>query len=89
MIYAIFGIRPDLAYAISVVSQYASRPNNSYWQAIKRIFLYIKGTLYLELTFKGLLKSFAKYIDANWVEDLDTRRSTFRFLFNLGSDAIS
>lgn len=52
LMYAMLGTRPDLAYAVSIVSRYASRPNNSHWQAVKRIFRYIKGTLDLELTFK-------------------------------------
>ena len=89
LMYAILGTRPDLAYAVSVVSRYASRPNNSHWQAVKRIFRYIKGTLDLELIFKGPLESLAGYTDADWAEDLDTRRSTSGFLFNLGSGAIS
>ena len=53
LMYAMLGTRPDLAYAVSIVSRYASRPNNSHWQAVKRIFRYIKGTLDLELTFKS------------------------------------
>ena len=89
LMYAMLGTRPDLAYAVSVVSRYASRPNNSHWQAFKRIFQYIKGTLDLELTFKGPLKPLAGYTDADWAGDLDTRRSTSGFLFNLGSGAIS
>ena len=89
LMYAILGTRPDLAYAVSVVSRYASRPNNSHWQAVKRIFRYIKETLDLELTFKGPLESLAGYTDADWDGDLDTRRSTSEFLFNLRSGAIS
>ncbi len=87
--YAILETRPDLAYAVFVVSRYAFRPNNSHWQAVKRIFRYIKGTLNLELIFKGPLESLAGYTDADWAGDLDTRRSTSGFLFNLGSGAIS
>lgn len=89
LMYAMLGTRPDLAYAVSVVSRYASRPNNSHWQAVKRILRYIKGTLALELTFKGSLRALEGYTDADWAGDRDTRRSTSGFLFNLGSGAIS
>ena len=89
LMYAMLGTWPDLAYAVSVVSRYASRPNNSHWQAVKGIFRHIKGTLDLELTFKGPLESPTGYTDAEWAGDLDTRRSTSGFLFNLGSGAIS
>ncbi len=87
--YAILETRPDLAYAVSVVSRYVSRPNNSHWQAVKQIFRYIKGILDLELTFKGSLRALEGYADADWAGDRNTRRSTSGFLFNLGSGAIS
>lgn len=87
--YAMLGTCLDLAYAISIVSQYVSRPNNSHWQAVKQIFRYIKGTLNLELTFKEPLRALEGYTDANWAGDCDTRRSTSGFLFNLGSGTIS
>ena len=45
LMYAMLGTRPDLAFAVSVVSRYSSKPNDSHWQAVKRIFRYIKGTL--------------------------------------------
>ncbi len=89
LIYAMLGACPDLAYAVSIVSRDASRPNNFHWQAVKRIFRYIKRTLDLELTFKGPLRDLEGYTDAHWAGDCDTRRSTSGFLFNLGSDAIS
>ena len=38
LIWAMLCTRPDLAFSVSVVSQYASNPNPSHWQAVKRIF---------------------------------------------------
>ncbi len=89
LIYAMLGTRPDLAYSVYVVSRYPSRPNNSHWQAVKRVFRYLKGTLGLELTFCGNLASLVGFTNADWVGDRDTRRSTSGFMFNLGSSAIS
>ncbi len=63
--YAILRTRPDLAFAVSVVSRYSSMPNDSHWQAVKRFFRYIKGTLDLQLTFRGLLTALTGYIDAD------------------------
>ena len=82
-------IRPDLVYAVFIVSQYASQPNNSYWQAVKQIFRYIKGTLDLKLTYKEPLRTLERYTGADWAGNLDTQRLTSKFLFNLGSGAIS
>ncbi len=89
LIYAMLGTRPDLAFAVSVVSRYSSKPNDSHWQGVKRILRYIKGTLDLQLTFRGPLTALTRCPDADWAGDQDTRRSTSGFVFNLGSGAIS
>ena len=87
--YAILGTRPDLAFSVSVVSRYASNPNPSHWQAVKRIFRYIRGTFSLQLTYRGEFSNLQGYTDADWAGDLDTRRSTSGYIFNVGSGAIS
>ena len=89
LMYAMLGIRPDLAFAVSVVSRYASNPTDTHWKAVKRIFRYIKGTLPLQLTYKGHLQLLNGYTDADWAGDHHTRRSTSGFVFNVGSGAIS
>ena len=37
LIYAILGIRPDIAYTVLVVSRFASKPIDQYWSAVKHI----------------------------------------------------
>ena len=37
--------RPDIAYFVSVVSQYMSSPTVAHWAAIKQILCYLKGAL--------------------------------------------
>ena len=80
---------PDLIYAVSIVSQYTSQPNNSHWQAVKQIFQYIKEILDLEFTFKRPLKVLERYTDTDWAGNCNTRRSTSGFQFNLRSSVIS
>ena len=89
LMYAMLGTRPDIAYAVSVVSRYASNPTEDHWTAVKRIFRYLKGTLHLRLTFSGPLRPLAGWTDADWAGDKDTRRSTSGYVFNLGSAAIT
>lgn len=38
LMYAMLGSRPDIAYAVSKVSQYSTNPNATHWTAVKRIF---------------------------------------------------
>jgi hypothetical protein len=43
--------RPDIAHAVSVVSQFMHKPSISHFQAVKRILRYVKGTLRFDLSF--------------------------------------
>ena len=56
LMYAMLGTRPDIAYAVSVVSRYGSNPNEAHWKAIKRIFRYLRHTVDYHLVFRGNLK---------------------------------
>ena len=89
LMYAMMGTRPDIAYAVSVVSRYASNPDDNCWTAVKRIFRYLRGTLQLKLTYKGPLQPLTGYSDSDYAGDPATRRSTSGYVFNLGSAAIS
>jgi hypothetical protein len=89
LMYAMLGTRPDIAFAVSVVSRYASNPSERHKTAVKRIFRYLRGTTNLRLTFKGDLVYLTGYTDADWAGDPDTRRSTSGYVFNIGSGAIS
>ena len=89
LMYAMLGTRPDLAFAVSVVSRYAHNPTLKHWGAVKRIFSYLKGTVHLQLTFQGTLSDLVGYTDSDWAGCTATRRSTSGYVFNVGSAAIS
>jgi len=36
--------RPDLAYIVSVLSQFSEMPDESHWNRVKRVFRYLNGT---------------------------------------------
>ena len=89
LMYAMLGIRSDIAYTVSVVSRYGFNPNESHWKAVKRIFRYLRQTVDYQLVFRGDLKSLSGYTNADWAGDQDTRRFTFGYVFDVGSAAIS
>ena len=89
LMYAMLGTRPDLAYAVSVVSRYTHNPTAKHWGVVKRILVYLKGTVNMELTFQGTLSNLVGYTDSDWVGDTATRRSISGYVFNVGSAAIS
>jgi hypothetical protein len=90
LMYAMLCTRPDLAYPISVVSQHMANPSLEHWIAVKRIFRYLQGTLQFKLRFGGLSPhDVVGYCDADWVGDLEDRRSTTGFVFMMGGGATS
>jgi hypothetical protein len=89
LMYAMLCTRPDIAYAVSVVSRYSSNPTPSHFLAVKKIFRYLRGTWDFQLTYQGKLGELRGYSDADWAGDTETRRSTGGFVFNMGSGAIS
>ena len=55
---------PDLGYAISMINRSMSNPAKEYWNVVKWVFLYLKGSVCLPLCFNrdcdksALLKGF-------------------------------
>jgi hypothetical protein len=54
-IYIILGTRPDIAYIISVISRFSANPAEIYINVIKRVFRYLKDTLFINFVFRGKL----------------------------------
>ena len=44
LMYSMMGTRADLAFPVSMVSQFMSRPGSAHWSAVKRIMRYLQGT---------------------------------------------
>ena len=69
--------RPDVAYALSVVSRFMQNPKKYHLEAIRRILRYIKGTVDHGIMYpSGELFEIHGYCDADYAGDHDTRRST-------------
>ena len=44
LMYAMLCTRPDICFVVGMVSHYQSNPGPVHWQAVKRIFRYLRGT---------------------------------------------
>jgi hypothetical protein len=78
LLYLATGTRPDISYAVSIVSQVLSKPTKRHWEIVKRIMRYLKGSAELGITYRhghnpGVLSA---YSDADYAGDTVTRRST-------------
>ncbi|WOH04396.1 hypothetical protein DCAR_0623805 [Daucus carota subsp. sativus] len=82
--------RPDISYAVGVISRFMQNPRKPHFEAAKRILRYIKGSIDYGLLYKKNEDcELAGYCDADYAGDCDTRRSTTGYVFTLGSTAIS
>ncbi|KAJ4744662.1 Gag-Pol polyprotein [Rhynchospora pubera] len=89
LMYAMLCTRPDICYAVSLVSRFQSNPGFAHWQAVKRILRYLKNTSDYVLCYQGRSLDLVGYSDADWAGDLDERKSTSGFIFMLGNSVIS
>jgi hypothetical protein len=96
LMYAATGTRPDLAFAVGRAARYCANPGLPHWVAVKRILRYVKRTLNYGLTFtKGFCGNgingltFEGYSDADWAGDLDKRRSTTGYIFQMAGGPVS
>lgn len=81
--------RPDIAFAVNLLSRYCEDPGIGHWAAVKRILRYLKGTVELKLTYGSSEENIVGYTDADWAADLDSRKSTSGYIFTLHGGAIS
>ncbi|XP_074365348.1 secreted RxLR effector protein 161-like [Apium graveolens] len=82
--------RPDISYAVGVMSRYMQNPKKSHLEAVRRILRYVKGTIDYGLLYKkGKDYNILGYCDADYAGDYDTRRSTTGYMFMLGSGVVS
>ncbi|KAL0301480.1 UNVERIFIED_CONTAM: Retrovirus-related Pol polyprotein from transposon TNT 1-94, partial [Sesamum radiatum] len=88
--YAIVCTRPDLAHAISQVCKHMSKPGRHYWEAVKWIFRYLKGTVGHGIIFGSQQNDplVVGYVDSDYATDLDDRRSKTGYVFTLGGGLI-
>nr|GEU93241.1 uncharacterized mitochondrial protein AtMg00810-like [Tanacetum cinerariifolium] len=69
--------RPDLIYEVCLCAWYQAMPIETHLNVVKRIFLYLKGTINMGLWYSNDTgMSLAAYADADHAGCQDTRRST-------------
>ncbi|GKV35871.1 hypothetical protein SLEP1_g44077 [Rubroshorea leprosula] len=83
--------RPDLAYALSVVSQYMHDPGEQHMNVIMRILRYLKSALGKGILFTKNIDchSIATYTDADWVGAIDDGRSTSGYFTFVGRNLVT
>ena len=82
--------RPNIMYAMSLISRFMEKPKETHWQATKGILRYVNGTKEYGVLYSSTDNfKFIGYIDSDWVGSVNARKSTSEYVFHLGSGAIS
>ena len=68
---------PDISFSVSVCVRFQANPKMSHLTAVKRIIKYVSGTSDFGLFYSTESNvSPARYSDADWVGNVDDRKST-------------
>ena len=82
--------RPDIAYAISVLSQFMYYPGKTHMDAIFRVLRYLKSSPGKGLFFRRNNDyKITGYTDADWAGDQTDRKSTFRYFMFVGKNLVT
>ncbi|XP_038876524.1 secreted RxLR effector protein 161-like [Benincasa hispida] len=82
--------RPDLMFSVSLLSRFMASPKRSHWEAGKRVFRYILGTVDHGIPYKRNMDNvLVGYNDSDWEGNIDDFKSTSGYVFNIGSGAVS
>ena len=87
--YVAAATRPDISYAVDLVSKYNGNPSRDHANAVKRIFQYLKFTSDYSLRLKKSDDELIAYSDADWTGDKNDRHSTSGNVFTLASGSVS
>ncbi|XP_061368718.1 secreted RxLR effector protein 161-like [Gastrolobium bilobum] len=92
LMYAMIGTRPDIAYGVSMISRFMSKPCKEHWSAVKWLLRYFNGSINCCLNFSAFDSNdfnIVGYCDSDYATDLDKRRSLTGFVFTVGGNVVS
>nr|GEU54414.1 retrovirus-related Pol polyprotein from transposon TNT 1-94 [Tanacetum cinerariifolium] len=84
LMYLIVCTRPDLAYAVSVVSRYLANLGKNHWEAVKWILKYLRGSTNVGLVYgtnRGNHVNITGFVDLDYAKDPNKGRYTTGYAF--------
>ena len=88
LMYAMLCTRPDICFAVGVVSRFQSNPGPEHWVAVKHVLKYLRRTRNLMLTYSGTDLTMTGYTDSDFQADKDSRKSTSGSVFILNGGSV-
>jgi hypothetical protein len=82
--------RPDMSFSVNNACQFLSKPTNEHSSVVKRILRYLHETIDMSLCFtKSGAPLLSAFLDADWADDTNDRRSTGGFAVFFSGNLIS
>jgi hypothetical protein len=88
LMYAMVCTRPSIAHAVEFLSRYMSKPGKEHWTSVNSVFRHLCGTTSYGLCYQGrpgldrVLDTHG-FVDVDWAGDMDPKRYTSGYVFNL------
>ncbi|XP_070020311.1 secreted RxLR effector protein 161-like [Nicotiana sylvestris] len=90
LMYAQTCTRPDISFAVGMLGRYQSNEGIDQWKAAKKVLRYLKGTKdYMLIYRRSKHLEVVGYPDSDFIGCIDTKKSTFSYLFQLAEGEIS
>ncbi|XP_042041932.1 secreted RxLR effector protein 161-like [Salvia splendens] len=91
VMYLMVSTRPDIAYVVSCLSRYMSNHGPAHWEALKWLLRYLKHTAKYGLCYSKCEEGvkLAGYVDSNYANDRDKRKSTTSYILTVSRACIS
>jgi len=80
--------RPDISFAVGVLSRFMSFPEQAHMRATKGVLRYLCGAKRLGVAY-GTSEPLQGYVDADWAGDVDGRRSATGFIFTVNGGPVA
>ena len=88
--YAQVYTRPDIAFVVGVLGRYQSNPGLDHCRAAKKAMRYLQGTKDYMLMYRQTYSlEVIGYSDLDFASCVDSRKSTFGYIFKLVDGAVS
>ena len=78
--------RPDISYAVNVLSRHQIEPKNVEWNMAKRVMQYLSGTRSLSMTYRAKSEGVTGYSDAS-LSDCKNSLTAYGFVIKLFVDS--
>ena len=84
LLYIMLGTRPDISYAVTLLTQFAANPSREHLEKAKYIMRYLKANNTCSIIFDGKSNlGLIAYTDSDWPADVIKRRSVTGFTLML------